>query len=102
MASKSFSKSVFKTRYAQLNPKQKKAVDTIDGPVMVIAGPGTGKTSILTLRIANILERTDTPANGILAITYTDAGVKAMRMKLKEIIGDQAHDVKISTASLRQ
>jgi DNA helicase-2/ATP-dependent DNA helicase PcrA len=76
---------------------QKEAVDAIEGPVMVIAGPGTGKTTILTLRIANILKRTDTPANGILAITYTDAGVKAMRQKLQGIIGDRAHDVRIST-----
>jgi len=45
----------FKEEYAKLNPKQKEAVDTIEGPVMVVAGPGTGKTTILTLRIANIL-----------------------------------------------
>src|ERR1039458_10856778 len=82
---------VFDQKYKALNPAQKKAVDTIEGPVMVVAGPGTGKTTILTLRIANILKRTDTPANGILAITYTDAGVKAMRAKLEEIIGDRAH-----------
>ena len=45
---------------------------------IILGGPGTGKTTILTLRIANILRLTDTPANGILAITYTDAGVKAL------------------------
>ena len=44
----------FDRLYAQLNPRQREAVDAIDGPVMVIAGPGTGKTKILTLRIANI------------------------------------------------
>ncbi len=87
----------FEQLYKSLNSAQKKAVDTIEGPVMVIAGPGTGKTTILTLRIANILKLTDTPANGILAITYTDAGVKAMRMKLQGIIGDRAHDVRIHT-----
>jgi DNA helicase-2/ATP-dependent DNA helicase PcrA len=64
---------------------------------MVIAGPGTGKTTILTLRIANILKQTDTPAHGILAITYTDAGVKAMRAKLHDIIGNRAHEVAIHT-----
>ncbi len=90
-------KTIFQERYERLNPAQKKAVDTIDGPVMVIAGPGTGKTSILTLRIANILQTTDTPASGILAITYTDAGVKAMRAKLREVIGDRAHEVRIHT-----
>ena len=87
----------FDKLYSQLNSAQREAVDAIEGPVMVIAGPGTGKTTILTLRIANILKRTDTPANGILAITYTDAGVKAMRAKLQGIIGDRAHDVRIST-----
>ncbi len=89
--------SQFDSKYSHLNKAQKEAVDTIEGPVMVIAGPGTGKTTILTLRIANILKQTDTPANGILAITYTDAGVKAMRTKLQEIIGDRAHDVRIHT-----
>ena len=83
--------------YGRLNPKQKLAVDTIEGPVMVIAGPGTGKTTILTLRIANILRKTDTPPSGILAITFTDAGVKAMRMKLREIIGSRADEVRIHT-----
>ncbi len=87
----------FDQYYKTLNKAQKQAVDAIDGPVMVIAGPGTGKTHILTLRIANILKQTDTPANGILAITYTDAGVKAIRMKLKNVIGERAHDVKITT-----
>ncbi len=91
------STNVFTESYTHLNKAQKEAVDSIEGPVMVIAGPGTGKTTILTLRIANILKQTDTPANGILAITYTDAGVKAMRTKLQSIIGDRAHDVGIFT-----
>ncbi|MEI8249253.1 MAG: ATP-dependent DNA helicase [Candidatus Taylorbacteria bacterium] len=88
---------IFSEHYSRLNKAQKEAVDTIEGPVMVIAGPGTGKTTILTLRIANILKKTDTPAHGILAITYTDAGVKAMRTKLQQIIGDRAHEVGIFT-----
>ncbi len=87
----------FDQRYKNLNKEQKLAVDTIEGPVMVIAGPGTGKTTILTLRIAEILRKTQTPPNGILAITYTNAGVKAMRDKLREIIGNRAHDVCIYT-----
>ena len=88
---------VFEALYKRLNKAQKQAVDAIEGPVMVIAGPGTGKTSILTLRIANILKQTDTPAHGILALTYTDAGVKAMRLKLHNIIGNRAHEVYIHT-----
>lgn len=87
----------FDIQYSRLNKAQKEAVDAIEGPIMVIAGPGTGKTTILTLRIANILKTTDTPAHGILAITYTDAGVKAMREKLIKLIGNRAHEVKIHT-----
>jgi DNA helicase II / ATP-dependent DNA helicase PcrA len=53
------STTIFDTLYKNLNKPQRDAVDSIEGPVMVIAGPGTGKTTILTLRIANILKRTD-------------------------------------------
>ncbi len=77
----------FEKLYKRLNKSQKEAVDTIDGPVMVIAGPGTGKTTILTLRIANILLKTDTPPDAILALTFTESGVRAMRKKLIDIAG---------------
>ncbi|MEN9649360.1 MAG: hypothetical protein RL094_327 [Candidatus Parcubacteria bacterium] len=87
----------FQERYKKLNKAQKQAVDTIEGPVLVVAGPGTGKTTILTLRIANILLKTDTPPSGILAITFTDAGVKAMKEKLREVIGSRADEVRIHT-----
>jgi DNA helicase-2/ATP-dependent DNA helicase PcrA len=66
----------FKQAYKELNPEQKKAVDTIDGPVMVIAGPGTGKTRTITLRIANILAKTDTSPSSILALTFTEAAAR--------------------------
>jgi DNA helicase-2/ATP-dependent DNA helicase PcrA len=88
---------LFLKRYQGLNKGQKEAVDTIDGPVMVIAGPGTGKTTVLTLRIANILRLTDSPPSGILAITFTDVGVKRMREKLREVIGPRAHEVELHT-----
>ncbi len=91
------SDTIFEEKYKKLNKAQKEAVDTIEGPVMVVAGPGTGKTTILTLRIANILKKTDNPASGILALTFTDAGAKVMRMKLREIIGNRADDVRIHT-----
>lgn len=64
---------------------------------MVIAGPGTGKTTILTLRIANILKRTDTPPDAILALTFTESGVRAMRKKLADIIGPAAYRVRLHT-----
>src|SRR3989338_6630852 len=89
--------SGFKVHYDRLNQKQKEAVDAIDGPVMVVAGPGTGKTQILTLRIANILKQTDTPPEAILALTYTESGVASMRSRLSEMIGSSAYRVTIST-----
>jgi len=87
----------FLKKYAGLNKSQKEAVDAIEGPVMVIAGPGTGKTTILSLRIANILLQTDTKPENILALTFTNSGVLAMRKKLLDYIGDIAYRVNIFT-----
>lgn len=87
----------FDTLYAQLNARQREAVDAIDGPVMVIAGPGTGKTKILTLRIANILARTDTPPEAILALTFTESGASEMKGRLADIIGHDAYRVTVTT-----
>lgn len=80
-----------------LNPNQRKAVDQIDGPVMVVAGPGTGKTQILSARIANILMSTDVGAQSILCLTYTEAGAKAMQKRLIEMIGTEAYNVSVQT-----
>lgn len=88
---------IFTEQYKRLNRAQKDAVDTIEGPVMVIAGPGTGKTSILTLRIANILAKTDISPDNILALTFTESGVFAMRKKLIDLIGTSAYKVNINT-----
>lgn len=65
--------------YDHLNKEQKEAVDTIEGPVMVVAGPGTGKTQLLAVRVGKILLETDALAHNILCLTYTDAGVVAMQ-----------------------
>lgn len=89
--------ATFTSSYQALNTAQKQAVDAIEGPVMVIAGPGTGKTQILTLRIANILKKTDTPPSAILALTFTEAGVYAMRKRLVELIGPAGYAVSIFT-----
>ncbi len=87
----------FKDLYAKLNPRQREAVDSIEGPVLVVAGPGTGKTQILTLRIANILAKTDTAPAQILALTFTESGVASMRGRLAEIIGSSGYAVNINT-----
>jgi DNA helicase-2/ATP-dependent DNA helicase PcrA len=87
----------FNTEYNRLNEHQKRAVDTIEGPVMVIAGPGTGKTQILSARIGKILLDTDTQPQNILCLTYTDAGVIAMRKRVLDFIGADAYKVNIYT-----
>jgi DNA helicase-2/ATP-dependent DNA helicase PcrA len=69
----------FKERYAQLNKKQKKAVDTIEGPLLVVAGPGSGKTEILSLRVGNILDQTQVLASNILCLTFTESATVNMR-----------------------
>jgi DNA helicase-2/ATP-dependent DNA helicase PcrA len=87
----------FEEILTQLNPSQRAAVDTIEGPVLTIAGPGTGKTHILAARIGQILTQTDTQPHNVLCLTYTDAGVYAMRRRLLEFIGPEAHRVHIFT-----
>ncbi len=89
----------FETEFEKLNKEQKEAVETIYGPVMVVAGPGTGKTQILAMRIANLL-RSDaqiSPQN-ILCLTYTDEGKKNMRDRLFKLIGaDTAQQIAVHT-----
>lgn len=88
----------FTEEYNRLNEQQRRAVDRTDGPVMVIAGPGTGKTQILSARIGKILlsEGGVEPFN-ILCLTYTDAGAVAMRRRLVQFIGPDAYRVQLST-----
>ena len=81
----------------RLNAEQRRAVETIEGPVLVIAGPGTGKTEILAARIATILRVSDAQPENILCLTYTDAGTVAMRSRLLEFIGPDAYRVDIFT-----
>ncbi len=82
---------------AQLDAWQRRAVDQIEGPVVVIAGPGAGKTHIMAARIGRILRDTDAKANNILCLTFTDAGVLALRSRLLQLIGPEAHRVHIFT-----
>ncbi|MDE2399629.1 MAG: ATP-dependent helicase [Patescibacteria group bacterium] len=88
---------IFEEDYKKLNKAQKEAVDTIDGPVMVVAGPGTGKTQILALRIANILKKTDYGSSSILCLTFTNSAALAMRERLRKYIGAEVSKVKVAT-----
>lgn len=87
----------YKVLYKKLNAAQKQAVDTIDGPLLVIAGPGTGKTQLLSARVAHILAATDTLPENVLCLTFTESGAQNMRERLTRFIGQAAYNVQIST-----
>lgn len=89
--------SDFQEVYKQLNSAQKLAVDTLDGPMLVVAGPGTGKTQLLSARVANILAKTDTLPQNILCLTFTESGATNMRERLVGLLGPEAHQVAIHT-----
>lgn len=90
--------SAFSTGYKTLTAAQKKAVDTVEGPVLVVAGPGTGKTHILTLRIANILLKTQANPTNILVLTFTDSAARTVRRRLATLVGEEvARDVFVTT-----
>src|SRR3990167_8638088 len=87
----------FEGFYKELNIEQKKAVDTIEGPVLVLAGPGTGKTQILSVRAANIIRQKKAFPENILILTYTNAAAKTMKERLAKIIGSKGYDVYVAT-----
>ncbi|MSR67482.1 ATP-dependent helicase [Candidatus Peribacteria bacterium] len=87
----------FSSEYNRLNAEQKKAVDTVEGPVMVVAGPGTGKTQVLAMRVASILQKTHAKPSNILCLTFSTSGAVAMRSRLRTIIGSDAYGVTVST-----
>lgn len=87
----------FERAFASLNAAQKTAVEQIDGPLLVIAGPGTGKTQLLSARVAHILQATDTLPQNILCLTFTESGADNMRERLTRFIGADSYNVNIST-----
>jgi DNA helicase-2/ATP-dependent DNA helicase PcrA len=87
----------FKDSYGELNKAQRQAVDAIDGPVLVVAGPGTGKTQLLGMRVANILQKTDTDPSAILCLTFTNKAATNMRDRLLQLAGTVSRDVSVRT-----
>ena len=87
----------FSKAYAGLNDEQKKAVDLVEGAVLVIAGPGTGKTQLLSLRVANILKQSDALPENILCLTFTNKAASNMQVRLSKLVGSSAQKVMIKT-----
>lgn len=81
----------------ELNREQRDAVERIEGPLLVIAGPGTGKTQLLSVRVAYILQNTDTSPQNVLCLTFTNKAATNMRDRLFDFIGPDAYKVAVHT-----
>jgi len=81
----------------KLNPPQQRAVKTVDGPLLILAGAGSGKTQVITTRIVHFLKNLHIPAENILAVTFTNKAAREMNERVRSMAGSLAKDIVIST-----